>query len=782
MFNTLNIDQFPRKRENYVEDIRKAWVNTESAPEEFFLTLVGESGSGKLDTLKYFLSKDKEGRTTLFTDGNKVSNGYFAGFYELFIHMFSTCEKKYPKIIEKYEQSIKRLFPFLNSNSYKVPKDLTNTAPQDERTRFYHHEFQDKLLHGIYEFSLDYCLSTGEMFTLVIDEANHLSPTIQSLIKIMASRKKLNKYIRVVLLFDDKINLSHELKRHCYEVEFNPLQREELVVLLNENKREDLSEKAIDDILHLSQGNISKCLVLIKCMNESLPVFDYLSFDTYVDFYLSRKGEAYKYSLLKKYINEHCTNDNPVYLRNYQTASKKVVDHLHREKIKELKNEEKIMHLVHYTSLSCEVEQLTSLSPIAIKLQEIGVYNTWFDLFSKYFTNHDLRNLPNGDELHNAVFVRMSFILYSLGVSKMSIPYLDFFYNNFPESKLIPMILYSQSMTYGRYQVPVDLEKAEKYALMNLEKIDSIFKDHPKYVYIKVFAENALAYIRARQGRLQEAIELCTVGLDKMKDIYGETKYALHQSILIYNTGQVYEILGDFEKAREMYEHAIRLDPYYGEYYNDLANLLQKHGYVEESLSYYQKAIDLCPPYYEAHINRAGAYEKLSNLEEAISDYERALELKPDASYVYSNLSTIFYQKEEYSKALNLIDKAIYYNNKEADFYNNKGLILQEINQLESAASCYQKAIELNPKSSEAYSNAAILAYSEKRLDESLNLINKAVELSNDPDYKINRGIVYKELNEYKKAIDDFNFAKEIKKEDSFLDSLIQEVSTSLKV
>lgn len=129
------------------------------------------------------------------------------------------------------------------------------------------------------------------------------------------------------------------------------------------------------------------------------------------------------------------------------------------------------MHLVHYTSLSCEVEQLTSLSPIAIKLQEIGVYNTWFDLFSKYFTNHDLRNLPNGDELHNAVFVRMSFILYSLGVSKMSIPYLDFFYNNFPESKLIPMILYSQSMTYGRYQVPVDLEKAEKYALMNLEKL-----------------------------------------------------------------------------------------------------------------------------------------------------------------------------------------------------------------------------------------------------------------------------------------------------------------------
>lgn len=780
--NTVSNNSLPRKRELYVSKVKEGLAYTSSSKEKLFLTLVGSSGSGKLDTVKYSLLNLESENKVFFTNGNKLSNGYFAGFYDLFLHMFMTCEDKHPEIIAKHEQSIKRLFPFLNSKSYQIPKDLTNTAPQDERTRFYHHQFQEKLLHGIYEFFLDFCTSTEKLFTIVIDNADQLSPTIQSLLKIMTYRSELLDYVKIVLLFDNEI--SRELETYCHKIEFYPLKKEEALLVLEKHSNLDINEKTVDDMLNISAGNMSKFLLLIECIKESIPVFNYLSFDTYVDFYLSKKGEAFRHSLLKEYINNHCIEDSPVFTRNYQVTSKQFKDQLHRKKIKELEQggtEEQIMHLIHYVSLSSEVEQLTLLSPISIKLQEIGVYNTWFDLFSKYFINNDLRILPDGDELHNAVFVRMSFILYSLGISKLSIPYLEFFYNTFSESKLIPMILYSQSMTYGRYQIPVDLDKAEKYALMNLEKIDSVFKDHPKYVYLKVFAENAYAYICARQGRFEKAIELCTVGLEKMKDIYGESKYALHQSILVYNTAQVYEILGNFDKAYEIYQYAIKLDPYYGEYYNDLANLLQNHGHVKESLIYYQKAIDLCPPYYEAHINRAGAYEKMGDFDKAKLDYKRAIELKPDASYAYGNLSTIYYQEEKYTEALELIDKALYHNSKEAHFYNNKGLILQELDLHDSALNCFNKAIELNPKLSEAFNNAAVLAYSKGEYEESLVFVNKAIEMNPDPDYKINRGILYKELNQAKKALDDFESVRKDKQDDSFLEDLIKQTSAMLQ-
>jgi tetratricopeptide (TPR) repeat protein len=168
-------------------------------------------------------------------------------------------------------------------------------------------------------------------------------------------------------------------------------------------------------------------------------------------------------------------------------------------------------------------------------------------------------------------------------------------------------------MAHGRYQVPPDLASAEKYALLNLEKISSEFRDHPRHEYIKVFAENALAYIRARQGRLDEALDLCRTGIERMREVYGKERFALHQSILVYNTAQIYDLVNDFPRAYETYLQTMELDPFYGEYANDLANMLQHNERYDEALTYYQRAIELCPPYYEAYLNRAHLHVRLGD-------------------------------------------------------------------------------------------------------------------------------------------------------------------------
>lgn len=207
------------------------------------------------------------------------------------------------------------------------------------------------------------------------------------------------------------------------------------------------------------------------------------------------------------------------------------------------------LNTLHAQAIKNKYKRLAALAEPSEILKNIGLYDTWFTYFGEIFADPKLCRYGSGDEPSNATFINAAFVLYSLGCAKASAPYLDEFYNVFPESKFIPTVLYAQAMTYGRYQQPVDLPLAEQYALLNIQKIEESFRNYKKYLYIKVFAENAYAYIKARQGKYEEALDLCMNGNRKMLEIYGDSKFKLHQSILIYNTSQVYEIVKNYELA-----------------------------------------------------------------------------------------------------------------------------------------------------------------------------------------------------------------------------------------
>jgi tetratricopeptide (TPR) repeat protein len=754
-----------RLRPSYLPQIQQGWHDLQAARHESprFLALHGPSGSGKLATVQEWCATALPHDTVVFTHGSKLTDGYLAGFYPWVLMVLHEAETQYPEVIQRHEQSLKRLFPFIPCTAYRVPKDLTNTASQSERTRFYHHEYQEKLLNGLYEFLLDYCQTTKTACTLVIDNVDQVSPTVLSFLRIIGRRATLLHYLTLILLFDQSPALS--LAPYCQQIDFAPLDLPETQALLQASPPfATLPPRLIELYWMRAEGNIAKLGALLDSHALGIAVPQYLSFECCLDFYLSVRGDSYRYQLLHHYIRDHCVADDPVVLRNYQTYAAEVKAHLHREQIEQLSHTttgEQYLRLVHYLGLKTPVDQVIALAPVTIKLQEIGLYDTWFDLFSQYYTDLNLRVLPDGDQLHNIAFIRMAFILYSLGLAKLSIPYLDLFYHHFPASLSTSTVLYSQSMTYGRYQIPVDLEKAEAYGLLNLEKIDTIFKDHPKYMYIKVFAENALAYIRARQGRFAEALDLCTLGIEKMSDIYGDQTYALHQSILVYNTGQIYELMNDFPQAYETYKHAIALDPYYGEYYNDLANLLQKYGHTAEALNNYQQAIDLCPPYYEAHLNRGGVYEDLGDLPAAEADYQRVIELKPDEARAYLRLGIIYLTQGRYEAALMMLDQAVYYNPRDGQAYNNRGLVYQALGRADEAAAEFDRALDLSPKLSEAYNNRAVLRFQAGHWQESLTDLNRAIALSADPDYLLNRGLLYQQQQRYEEALADFERARE---------------------
>ena len=447
--------------------------------------------------------------------------------------------------------------------------------------------------------------------------------------------------------------------------------------------------------------------------------------------------------MLEEHVVRHLIGDDPLVLRNYETADPERLDALHREA-----HEEALaaylagngpLRVVHALALSSRTERMQALCEPAELLKAIGLYDTWLDFFAEVWTAPDLRAHGTGEDPGAHAFVNVAFILYSLGMGPVALPFLEVFYERFPDSRLTPTVIYAQSMTYGRYQLPVDLPRASALAERNIEIIDEKFTHLDTYAYIKIFAENALAYVRARQGRLDEALELCTSGLAKMDDVYGPVRFKLHRSILIYNTAQIYEIMKDYATAEAYYVKSIELDPHYGEYRNDLGNLLARiPGREEEALAAYEQAIELCPSYYEAHLNRAVLLQRMGRSEDAIVDCSRVLDIKPSERAAALLLGKLLIASGRAAEAIAHVDTARHFG-ETADLMNNLAVARLEMSDPTGAAEACRRAVELNPRLADAHNNLAIACHELGDAAAAVVHAQEAVRLApHDRDYAAN--------------------------------------------
>ncbi|HTH55356.1 MAG TPA: tetratricopeptide repeat protein [Cyclobacteriaceae bacterium] len=673
----------------------------------------------------------------LRVDGNGLTGGYLAGFQEIIDTAFRWCDKNRPEIISRHEQSIKRMFPLIDSPRFTVPKDLTNTSSSEERTRFYHHEYQNKLLVGLSRFLIEYLEAAAKPVLLIIDNASSMSPTALALLQVFLRNRTSFPLIKFILLDYERQIFNPDVTRidvpeYCYP------EMAELLKLEQEYAREKAQR-----IYTSSHGNPMMARAIIACERQGLPVTGYINYNAMVDLYLATLQNQEREELVTRFIAQNCESDDYIEKRNYETFDTEFKDseHLKRHSVcmAEYKAGISPLNTFHAQAIKNKFTRLAALVEPSEILKSIGLYDTWFSYFGELFSDQKLRQFGSGDDPANAAFINAAFVLYSLGCARASAPFLDEFYEAFPKSKFIPTVLYAQAMTYGRYRQPVDLPKAERYALLNIRKIEENFHHHSKYHYIKVFAENAYAYIKARQGKYQEALTLCMNGNRKMLEVYGDHKFKLHQSILIYNTSQVYEIVKDYELAETQLRLAISYDPYYGEYHNDLGNLLsQIVGRAEEALSSYDTAIALCPPYYEAYLNRGVLNRNLGNRAEAKKDFELALEIKPKEWRAFLELGNMHLAQGQYETAIQMYDNAIAIEPLNVELQNNSGLACSECGNSERSIIHYRRAIALNPRHADSHNNLAVELFRTNQRDESLEHAIIATEIGGDPDFETN--------------------------------------------
>jgi tetratricopeptide (TPR) repeat protein len=178
------------------------------------------------------------------------------------------------------------------------------------------------------------------------------------------------------------------------------------------------------------------------------------------------------------------------------------------------------------------------------------------------------------------------------------------------------------------------------------------------------------------------------------------------------------------------YQKAIRLNPQYPYYYQDLADFyLNDLGSSKEAVDNYQKAIQLAPYDVLLYFNLASLYFNEGKFITAINMYQNTTEIEPNYLRAYYQMGIAYEQigsKSEafyaYNKIVNILHKNLsskITSSYEKELlsldtslvYNRIGLLDIKDNKMEEAIANFRKALKINPDYAEAHNNLGGVYY-----------------------------------------------------------------------
>lgn len=294
---------------------------------------------------------------------------------------------------------------------------------------------------------------------------------------------------------------------------------------------------------------------------------------------------------------------------------------------------------------------------------------------------------------------------------------------------------YVLALIHSRFMPQADPELGERLIADGIEALTrSDLGDHDRY-FLHVFLLNGLAFIRHRQGRPEEALELCQQGFELLQKTLDSGAHRLHRSVLLYNIAQVYAALGSSDAAIDHLSQAIEYDPNYSEYYNDRGNAYLKLGRYDAAITDYRQAIELSAPYQEVWTNlgqalklagrpaeaaeaygraldldatlllprlgRAQAREAAGDAGGALADYTAALEIDDGQPLALANRASLHFGFGHLDRALADLDRAVDLAPREGGLRFNRALVLADLDRRGEAAEELRSYLALSPPDAE---------------------------------------------------------------------------------
>jgi tetratricopeptide (TPR) repeat protein len=266
---------------------------------------------------------------------------------------------------------------------------------------------------------------------------------------------------------------------------------------------------------------------------------------------------------------------------------------------------------------------------------------------------------------------------------------------------------YDMGMLYARFLPNRDLDRAEAHLFEALALIPRLDVPEARRHFLRVFNRNGLAYVRFRQGRAEEALELCESGLRELDAALPPDQHRLHRSVLLYNAAQVLSALGRYDDAIVTLSRAMEMDPNYSEYYLERGGLLLKLERFDEAEEDLRRAIELSPPYAESWTDLGQCYRAAGRMPDAEHAYTRALDLDPRVSLALVGRAEALVEQGRPLAALEDYSAALALEPDQPLVLAGRAVAHFEACQPAQALNDLDRAIELAPAIPELYQNRA---------------------------------------------------------------------------
>jgi lipoprotein NlpI len=178
-------------------------------------------------------------------------------------------------------------------------------------------------------------------------------------------------------------------------------------------------------------------------------------------------------------------------------------------------------------------------------------------------------------------------------------------------------------------------------------------------------------------------------------------------AVTLNNRGLAYQSQGDYERAIQDYDQAVRLNPSYADAFINRGGTYHGQGDYERAIQDYDQAVRLKPSFAIAFNNRGLAYQSQGNYERAIQDYDQAIRLNPSHAGAFINRGNAYGSKRDYERAIQDYDQAIRLNPSYADAFRNRGYARFYLGQFVVAEPDFAKVLELSP----SYPDSALWLY-----------------------------------------------------------------------
>jgi Flp pilus assembly protein TadD len=144
----------------------------------------------------------------------------------------------------------------------------------------------------------------------------------------------------------------------------------------------------------------------------------------------------------------------------------------------------------------------------------------------------------------------------------------------------------------------------------------------------------------------------------------------------LYSKATAATAASDFQRALELYDQAIALDPAHAEAHYKRGNALRNLGRLDAALDSYTRAIRHKPDYAHALCNRGAVQQALGLTDDALASYDQAIALDPQDALAHYNRALVLQAGSRWDEVVASYDRAIAINPGYAEAQYNRALAL----------------------------------------------------------------------------------------------------------